>query len=49
VKAVEISVPVGDKDQAPVVVGGTTFVVFAATIYLLVALFRKMDDPKEQT
>ena len=41
VNSVEVSVPVGNSDHTPYVVGLTTFVVSGGTIYLLVAIFRK--------
>ena len=43
VNAIEVSVPVGNLDHAPYVVGLTTFVVSGSTIYLLVTLFRNYD------
>ncbi len=41
VNAVEVSVPVGDAQQTPLVVGGTTLIVCGGTIYLLGSIFRK--------
>ena len=41
VNSVEVSVPVGNSDHTPYVVGLTTFVVSGGTIYLLVSIFRK--------
>ena len=40
VNSVEVSVPVGNSDHTPYVVGLTTFVVSGGTIYLMVSLFR---------
>merc|ERR1712018_1097079 len=43
VNAIEVSVPVGNIDHAPYVVGLTSFVVSGSTVYLLVTLFRTYD------
>lgn len=40
VPSVEVGVPVGNADHAPVVVGVTTIITSGATIYLLIAMFR---------
>lgn len=44
VNAIEVSVPVGNSDHAPYVVALTTFIVSGATVYLLVALFREVEQ-----
>ena len=40
VNSVEVSVPVGNSDHTPYVVGLTTFVVSGGTIYLMASIFR---------
>nr|ACO15466.1 Phosphatidylinositol-glycan biosynthesis class X protein precursor [Caligus clemensi] len=43
-KNVEVSVPVGNKEHTPYVVGITTFIVNGGTVYLMVSMFRKCEQ-----
>uniref|UniRef100_A0A0K2THT6 Phosphatidylinositol-glycan biosynthesis class X protein n=1 Tax=Lepeophtheirus salmonis TaxID=72036 RepID=A0A0K2THT6_LEPSM len=43
-KNVEISVPVGNTEHIPHVVGITTFIVSGGTVYLMVSMFRKCEQ-----
>ena len=45
--AVEVSVPVGNSDHIPHVVGLTTLIVSGATVYLMVAIFRKTEEKRD--
>ena len=47
VNSVEVSVPVGNSDHTPYVVGLTTFVVSGGTIYLMVSIFRRIEIPQQ--
>lgn len=47
VASVEVSVPVGNTDHTSLVVGVTTLVTCGATIYIVIALFRKVTPPKQ--
>lgn len=44
VNAVEVSVPVGNMGHTTRVVGVTTMIVSGATVYLMVAIFRKTES-----
>ena len=43
----EVSVPVGNSDHAPLVVGVTTFITCGATIYILITMFREVSIKKD--
>jgi hypothetical protein len=47
VPSVEVSVPVGNSDHAPLVVGVTTFITCGATIYILITMFREVSIKKD--
>ena len=42
--AIEISIPVGQKDHAEFVVGLTTLIIMGGSIYLCGAIFRKTEE-----